>query len=47
MKKLKKSHVCTRKCLRWTEAFGRRFYYCKLVKPTIVRVHTLRASKRT
>lgn len=23
-----REHVCTRKCLRWTVAFGRRFYYC-------------------
>ncbi len=33
-----REHVCTRKCLRWSVDFGRRFYYCKRVKPTVVRL---------
>jgi hypothetical protein len=37
-KKTAHEHVCTRKCLRSTSAFGRRFYYCALVKPIVVRV---------
>jgi hypothetical protein len=32
-----KEHVCTRKCLRWSVAFGRRFYYCALTVPVVVR----------
>ena len=31
-------HVCTKKCLRWSAAFGLRFYYCALTKPVTVRV---------
>lgn len=39
-----KEHVCTtgkNGCLGWTEAHGRRFYYCKRVKPIIVGGRTL------
>jgi hypothetical protein len=31
-------HVCTRKCLRWSTGFGRRFYYCALSPVVVVKV---------
>lgn len=35
--KIPKNHVCTKKCLRYNVAFGRRWYYCALVKPVRVK----------
>lgn len=45
MREMKKPHVCTtgpKGCLGFQEAFGRRFYYCKRVKPIKV---TMKPSK--
>lgn len=35
-RKARREHVCTKNCLRWADAFNRRFYYCALTKPVTI-----------
>lgn len=38
------THVCDRRCLRWTVGFGRRWYYCALVPPVVVKSALMRTA---